>query len=277
MSELQLRVITGFFFGIAMISLSWAPDYIVQMFFGIILVLAGLELSKMANVVQGVSVDSFYLVSSLLLFYITLCSIHYFEIQYSLCLGLIVAFFILVLYELWRDSGNALLNIAVFTLSVFYVLVPFFLTAQLVLFSSDLNLNFPLLIGLLILIWTNDTMAYFTGKFFGKTPIFKRISPKKTIEGTLGGIVFSLVSAYIIYLLTDDFSLIFWMISAVVVVPMSIFGDFFESLLKRAVNFKDSGSILPGHGGVLDRFDSLMFSVPIFYFWVILYLEILQP
>ena len=276
MSELQLRIITGFLFGICMIGVSWAPSMIVYLFFGLVMVLGILELVNMANSIKEVHVDRVYLASTAVIFYLTISLIQYFQMNPLLYVGLFAALFVLLLYELWRQSGNAFLNVAVFSLSIIYLLVPFLLMAHLVSFSKDLKLAFPLLLGLLILIWTNDTMAYFTGRVLGKTPVFKRISPKKTVEGTVGGALFTLVGAYVISLSTSEFPLEFWCISALLIVPMSIFGDFFESLLKRAVNVKDSGSILPGHGGILDRFDSLIFSVPIFYFWVVFYLEIFQ-
>jgi phosphatidate cytidylyltransferase len=127
------------------------------------------------------------------------------------------------------------------------------------------------LIGMFILIWTNDTFAYLTGRFLGKTKLFERISPKKTWEGTLGGIVFSLVASVLLaHYMEDD--LVFWMISAVLISLGAIFGDLFESMLKRNAGIKDSGNIIPGHGGVLDRFDAALFGAPIFYLWMQLYI-----
>ncbi len=119
-------------------------------------------------------------------------------------------------------------------------------------------------------------MAYFVGRYFGKNLIFKRISPKKTWEGTFGGILFGLIGAFIISQINNEMPITFWMISALLILPMSILGDFFESMLKRSAKVKDSGSILPGHGGVLDRFDSLTFATPVFYFWVILFFNYIE-
>lgn len=129
----------------------------------------------------------------------------------------------------------------------------------------------PLAIGMFLLIWTNDTFAYLTGRFIGKTKLFERISPKKTWEGTIGGVVFTIGVGYLIGLWSSDYTSTFWMVSAVLIAPCAIFGDLLESLFKRSLNIKDSGNILPGHGGILDRFDATLFAVPFFYSWVMFY------
>lgn len=113
--------------------------------------------------------------------------------------------------------------------------------------------------------WVNDTMAYIVGSLIGKTPLSK-ISPKKTWEGTIGGIILcALAAGYLAYLLTDiyhDFSLITWMLIAGIAAIAGTFGDLLESKLKRLAMVKDSGQIMPGHGGFLDRFDSLLLAAP---------------
>jgi phosphatidate cytidylyltransferase len=154
------------------------------------------------------------------------------------------------------------------TFSVFYLIVPFFLVIALNRMSDHQN---PLAIGMFLLIWTNDTFAYLSGRFFGRTKLFERISPKKTWEGTIGGIFFTIGVAYLISLWCNDYSLSFWIIAALIIAPCSIFGDLLESLFKRSLNIKDSGNILPGHGGILDRFDAALFAIPFFYCWVVFY------
>ena len=122
------------------------------------------------------------------------------------------------------------------------------------------------------MIWTNDTFAYLSGRFFGKTKLFERISPKKTWEGTIGGILFTIVASIILYQFSDvRYTIVFWIVSAIIIAPGAIFGDLFESLLKRSLGVKDSGKILPGHGGLLDRFDASLFTIPFFYCWMIIY------
>jgi phosphatidate cytidylyltransferase len=123
-----------------------------------------------------------------------------------------------------------------------------------------------------LLIWTNDSFAYFSGRAFGKHKLFERISPKKTWEGTFGGILFTLLLGFIIGSYINKGEVLFWMISALIIAPGAILGDLLESLFKRSLAVKDSGKILPGHGGVLDRFDAALFTIPFFYCWSIIYL-----
>ncbi len=122
-----------------------------------------------------------------------------------------------------------------------------------------------LIFGIFILMWVNDSFAYLVGKSFGKTKLFERISPKKTIEGFIGGFAFSLVAAYFLYKYTDVLPLIHWLILATVTVILGSIGDLIESKFKRKAGVKDSGAILPGHGGLLDRLDSLVFAAPFIY------------
>lgn len=123
-----------------------------------------------------------------------------------------------------------------------------------------------LIMGIFILIWVNDSFAYLVGKSLGRTKLFPSVSPKKTIEGSLGGFIFALIAAYIISFYETEISVIQWMILAAVIVIMGNLGDLLESKFKRNAGVKDSGAILPGHGGMLDRLDSLVFAAPFAYF-----------
>lgn len=121
------------------------------------------------------------------------------------------------------------------------------------------------LITIFVAIWLNDTFAYLTGMFFGKKKLFERISPNKTWEGTFGGVIIS-VTITILFIknfVQTDISLIYWTIIIFITVITGNIGDLIESLLKRKLDIKDSGKILPGHGGILDRFDSIFFAAPI--------------
>lgn len=177
-------------------------------------------------------------------------------------------FFTLVLTELWKKHDHPLLNIGVLVLGIIYVVVPFYLTIDLNLRNTQF---LPSVAGMLILIWTNDSFAFITGKLFGKHKLFERLTPKKTWEGCIGGIIFTLIGGGIIGTFVNEGYTFFWMVSAIIIAPCSIFGDLLESLFKRSINIKDSGSILPGHGGVLDRFDAALFTIPFFYCWHMLY------
>ncbi|MFW0736218.1 phosphatidate cytidylyltransferase [Flavobacterium sp. T12S277] len=158
-----------------------------------------------------------------------------------------------------------------------YVTLPFLFITKISFGIKDYNPK--IIIGLFVLIWTNDTFAYLVGKSMGKHKLFERISPKKTIEGFLGGVVFAAFAGFLISKLyiqpKPDFStksILIWMIIALIVSVFGTIGDLIESKFKRVAGVKDSGSIMPGHGGVLDRLDSVIFVAPIiFLFYQILY------
>jgi len=124
------------------------------------------------------------------------------------------------------------------------------------------------MISILSIIWVNDSFAFLIGKNFGKNKLFPSVSPKKTIEGLLGGLVFSLLTGLLISKINADFSLLNWLIIAVIVSLVGTIGDLVESKFKRQANIKDSGNIMPGHGGVLDRLDSLLFVAPFVYLYI---------
>lgn len=122
-----------------------------------------------------------------------------------------------------------------------------------------------LIMGIFILVWVNDTFAYLVGSLFGRTKLYEAVSPKKTIEGTIGGLAFALIAAYIMGFYEPIINPLQWMVLATVVVITGSLGDLVESKFKRVANVKDSGAILPGHGGMLDRLDSMVFAAPFAY------------
>ncbi|TDE43977.1 phosphatidate cytidylyltransferase [Flavobacterium rhamnosiphilum] len=157
-----------------------------------------------------------------------------------------------------------------------YIILPFVFITKISFGIYDYNPK--IIIGLFILIWTNDTFAYIVGKSMGRTKLFEKISPKKTIEGFLGGIIFAIFAGYLIskyYIKANpefsDRSILIWTSIAVIVGIAGTIGDLIESKFKRIAGVKDSGNIMPGHGGILDRLDSVIFVAPIiFLFYQIL-------
>jgi phosphatidate cytidylyltransferase len=158
-----------------------------------------------------------------------------------------------------------------------YIILPFIFITKISFGVNDYNPK--IIIGLFILIWTNDTFAYIVGKSIGKHKLFEKISPKKTIEGFIGGLLFALFAGYLIstYVIKpsaqfSNKSILIWVIIAAIVGVIGTVGDLIESKFKRIAGVKDSGKIMPGHGGVLDRLDSVIFVAPfIFLFYKILY------
>lgn len=121
--------------------------------------------------------------------------------------------------------------------------------------------------------WVNDTFAYLTGMLLGKHKFFERISPKKTWEGTIGGAVFTIVGAYVFSFFINDFTNFEWMGLGLVIVIFGTFGDLIESMIKRTYGIKDSGKIMPGHGGILDRLDSILIAAPFVLLYVVFILN----
>lgn len=174
-----------------------------------------------------------------------------------------------MLFELWKNEQNPIHNISIQLLGFTYIVLPFYL---MVLLNSLSTHDAPFAIGMFLLIWTNDTFAYVSGRLFGKRKLFERISPNKTWEGTVGGgLLTILVATLLAFYYNDKQDLLFWIVSAILVVPCSVLGDLLESMFKRNLNLKDTGRLLPGHGGFLDRFDAALFTVPFYFVWVLFY------
>ncbi|MEI6408852.1 MAG: phosphatidate cytidylyltransferase [Bacteroidota bacterium] len=173
---------------------------------------------------------------------------------------LLLLVFVLFIVELFLQSDKPFTNIGHYIVGVIYLGVPFSLLIS-ISYWHDNYAPFRVF-GLLFLNWTNDTMAYAIGSQIGKTPFFSRISPNKTWEGTIGGMVCTFIVAYIFSFILTDFALKEWLVQAAMVAIFGTIGDLVESMFKRSIHVKDSGSILPGHGGFLDRFDSFIFALP---------------
>ena len=168
--------------------------------------------------------------------------------------------FTIFIYELYSHSKEPFANVAFMILGLFYIGIPFALV-DFIAFDGEEFMN-RVVFGLLVLTWVNDTGAYVTGSLIGKTPLFPRISPNKTWEGTAGGVVTTVVVGYLLSLFFTEIPTAQWLGLAVIVAIFGGLGDLVESMLKRSVNVKDSGNLLPGHGGLLDRFDAFIFAVP---------------
>lgn len=150
--------------------------------------------------------------------------------------------------------------------SLIYIGFPLMLVPMMSNYQGE---NYPwMLASVFILIWCNDTFAYVFGKLFGKHKLFPRISPNKTWEGFLGGVVSTLVASYIFQIFFPWMPFEGWLGLALVVLVFGTMGDLFESALKRSYGMKDSGKFMPGHGGILDRIDSLLFALPMAYFYL---------
>lgn len=172
---------------------------------------------------------------------------------------------VILIVELFRKKQNPIHNWAYFILGQIYTALPFSILSY-ILYVNEYE---PIiLLAVFISLWVNDTGAYITGMMFGKHKLFERISPKKTWEGFIGGGFFVLISGYIFSMLIPDLNLLQWFIFSEITVIFGTLGDLSESLIKRTLNVKDSGNAIPGHGGILDRFDSMLMAAPMIYLFL---------
>lgn len=184
---------------------------------------------------------------------------------YALSLALA---FLIFIAELYRNKENPFDNIAHTLTGIFYTAIPFATINYIVFWGGDTYL--PMVLAcIFILIWSNDTFAFIWGVSFGKHKLFKRISPNKSWEGSIGGGLSTIGIAYLISIYVPSIETIDWLIMGVIIVFTGSLGDLTESLLKRSLKIKDSGNILPGHGGILDRFDAFLMAIPFIFVFML--------
>ncbi len=269
MNNILVRSITGaVFISLVLFPLFWSKEF-TTLVFAFFMVIGLVEFYRFFNERTIVDVRWEFGLAYGLIFYGIITFMYLGYLPFIALLLLLPLFFILLLTELWRNKENPLLNGAVYMLGTVYIAVPFVLFTT--FHIADTN-NFPLLAGMFLLIWMNDTFAFLSGKFFGRTKLFERISPKKTWEGMIGGLVFTVLAGIAINYLFDEGNLTYWIVTALIIAPVAILGDLLESLFKRNMKVKDSGKILPGHGGILDRFDAALFAIPVFTAWTYFYM-----
>ncbi|WP_304316694.1 phosphatidate cytidylyltransferase [Phocaeicola plebeius] len=201
---------------------------------------------------------------------------------------ILIPYLFLIIYllvsELYLKKKNPLNNWAYTMMSQIYIALSFAMLNVLAYHSignegelSNYQVQYnPILpLSIFIFTWINDTGAYCTGMLFGKHRLFERISPKKSWEGSIGGGVFSIIAAIVMAHYFPFMPISIWIGLALTVVIFGTLGDLTESLLKRTIGIKDSGNILPGHGGMLDRFDSTLMAVPaaVVYLYIISFIE----
>lgn len=191
-----------------------------------------------------------------------LMSVYMYFKEIDFIVPLFIIFILMVFFELIRKENRNPLNPFISTGGIVYITIPFIMLGKINEYS-EINL----IIYIFVMIWTCDTTAYFGGKLFGKHPL-SSVSPNKTIEGSVTGFLFTVgVSILIHYLFPDKLGLKDAVAAGVITGIFSQAGDLFESLLKRYCGVKDSSEIIPGHGGILDRFDSVIFAAPLLYIY----------
>ena len=272
MKNLIVRTISGVIFVSIIIAAIWFPPYLFGAVFLLITILGLREFYALCDNIEGVKIAKIFSIISgvvLLLVFFQDSSIRGWKYTLLFIVLYILCITTLFIFELFRNQKNPIQNIAIALMGHIYVVLP---VGCMCLIAIEHKL---FLLAFFCIIWASDTGAYLTGVSIGKHKMFERISPKKTWEGFFGGMVFALIAGFIFSMITTNIYVEYyeyyrpslelwqWLAFALIVFVFGTLGDLVESMFKRSLNVKDSGSFMPGHGGVLDRFDSAIIAAPV--------------
>ena len=269
MKEFSKRTLTALIYASIFIFSLYINEYVFATLIGIIYLLCFYEYLILFN-----SKKNYYLIGGQLIIGLLLFSIYYFNtvsihINYIEIVITCVVFLVNILLLL-NKSNFLTTHFRKHLFGYIYTLFPFIIFLQLAYFKSIFNPN--IIMGIVLLVWCNDSFSYIFGSIFGKHKLFKSISPKKTWEGSIGGGICTLLFATAIpFYLDNPFTNIDWWIIAFIIVVFGGYGDLIQSSMKRQQNTKDSSNLLPGHGGLLDRFDALIYSTPFIAFYLMFF------
>jgi phosphatidate cytidylyltransferase len=264
------RALTGTIFVAILVSCIWFSPYFLGVLFAVISVIGLIEFYNLSEKYEIHPQRTLGIIAGLFVFYYffqrNLLPSQLFKESFLSIILLMVCLIYIV--ELFRKKEKPFLNISTTIFGIIYVVIPFSFLIELGHFKNDYEPKF--ILGIFLLIWCNDTFAYIVGSLIGKRKLLLRISPGKTWEGFFGGGLFTLVLAwFLVDLLPLPFfwriTRIDWLVIGLIIFTIGTLGDLIESMFKRSTGVKDSGKIMAGHGGVLDRFDSLTLSVPFIY------------
>ena len=272
MKNLIIRTATGVLFITVIIASIFLSNTVMLSVF---LLFASLALYEYRTLLKRNDIrlsTAFYAVSVLIYLMVSVAGLWYMLtaiVLLSMLSAVIGLFFLLFIAELFRKQDNPFTNIAYSILGIIWIVFPFAFINRFHLLSSEWQF---LLLSVFIIIWLYDTFAYCVGMLIGRHRLFERISPKKSWEGAIGSTILTLILAYFANFLFPMIPLtsLQWIGLALVIIVFGTLGDLAESMFKRQLSVKDSGGILPGHGGILDRFDSVLLAIP--FVW--LYLNI---
>lgn len=269
--NLIVRTITGVLFIAIMVSGFLRPQAMVFLF-SLITGLTIWEYCSLVNELKTVTVNRFIAMVAGVYFFLAVAGINSGYIQTN---GVFVPYLLTIVYlfvsELYTRNENAIHDWAYTMLSQMYIALPFSMINVLAFRQApdgDIHYYYLLPLSVFIFLWTNDTGAYCSGSLLGKHKLFPRISPAKSWEGSIGGALFVLIAAAVVGYLESQsnalsgLTIVQWLGLGLVVTVFGTWGDLVESLFKRTLGIKDSGNILPGHGGMLDRFDSSLMAIP---------------
>lgn len=255
MSELVQRAITGAVYVVLTLSAAYAGQATTLLLFLPVCVLAARELHRLQWGEGGPAVERTMAMSGLFYLAVALSAFEPRVTAWTVAaVGLVLVAWAAL--SALRNASAPAQELGAALAALCYVALPFGLITHL------LDGGPYRFVGFMLLLWTNDTGAYLVGRAIGRTPLMPSISPKKTVEGLLGGIALTLGLAWGLALWWPELTLSQWLVCGAVVAVMSTLGDLLESAFKRSAGVKDSGRILPGHGGILDRFDGFLLAAP---------------
>lgn len=268
---MKTRAITAFFFTIVMLASIFLGGYVFTFFYLALSLITLLEFFKLVKASGIRPHRNIGFIAAALIFLIT-AGYHYLQFETKYLFLIIPLVFSVFISELYKKEKIPFANISYTFVGFIYITVPFcFFHAMGFLSQWEIyDYRFPL--AFLLMLWGNDTGAYIFGVKFGKRKLFERHSPKKSWEGFFGGMFTSVLIALIFSSYYTSLNSYAWVGMAILIAGFGTLGDLIESMLKRSLDTKDSGSFLPGHGGFLDRFDGLLLAAPVVYAYLYLIL-----
>lgn len=272
MKVLVQRSLTGIAFAAVMLAGIIIHQYVFAFVFAIFLLLTLLEFYKLSENIDYEPSTKIGLICGFLLFVIFFLAGSKVIPQHYIYLSILIPLFTL-LPDLFDKRKNGFKNSMITIAGIIYIALPYSLLSFIIYPGNTTDAEFYpwILFGIFLIIWVYDSMAYVFGSMLGRHKICERISPKKSWEGLIGGAFFAVIMGIVNSTIFHELSLINWVVIALFIVIFGTSGDFFESKLKREAGVKDSGNILPGHGGMLDRFDTVLFAVPVIFVWITLF------
>lgn len=274
MKNFIIRTLTGAIYVIVVLVGILSGKFISSALFLLVLIFTLNEFYRLCKngeikpqVIPGITIS--------VLIYTILFLVNHHFIGNKILLAIIPMLILIPIIEIVRNKSNPVQNIAFTILGIVYVAIPFSVfNSILIPYFNRPELYTPeLLIGLMIIIWSSDSGAYIFGRLLGKHKLIERISPNKTWEGAIGGTILSILISILYFHFFKSFNIAQVVLISFFTIVAGTYGDLAESMIKRNFNVKDSGKVLPGHGGLLDRFDSMLFAAPVYFVFIYLILN----
>lgn len=278
LKNLRTRTVTGLLFFILALLAIWYNEYSFIALFGLVTIGCLNEFYKLSKTIASpqyingmlVGISLYALTAAVLLNVVP-------GVKPVFLLFGIVFYVLFAVSMLFIDSKKPFVNLGVTLFGLLYAVLPFICLLFLGINPETHKYHYRLVLGFLLMMWANDTFAYLFGRFFGRTKLAKKISPGKTVEGAVGGAVGAMAVCYFImenWLVIGNgmvFEPLDWGVVCFITVVFGVLGDLVESKLKRSLSIKNSSNFFPGHGGFLDRFDSMLLSAPLIFVYIMFF------